>query len=295
MAPQCAPSLKPATAVPFQNELLAKGYEVVASDYEGEGTPGPLPYLVGTLAARNTIDMVRAAHNLAVAHSSTKYAVWGHSEGGQTAMFALHIAKHYAPTLHIVGVVAGAPPSQFQYVYTFLKTGPYRYYLFMAAEGFNAGYGNRAAPLGEVMNEKAMKLLPILENGCVTYLQTTLDRYKIQGMVKGDPFDNPKWKKLIEENDPANFKTSTSIPLLIPQGGNDTQIPVASTKLLFSDMCAIGQKTERWIYPGQTHSGVIRYYMGDMIHWLTDRFSYDPYPDPYKPVGLPGVTVTSCS
>jgi hypothetical protein len=39
---------------------------------------------------------------------------------------------------------------------------------------------------------------------------------------------------------------------------------------------------------------VIKYYMGDMVHWLTDRFHGDPNPDPYKPVGIQRVTTTTC-
>ena len=61
MADQCTPSLDPTSDVPLANDLLDQGWEVTASDYQGEGTPGILPYLVGVSAARNTIDIVRAA------------------------------------------------------------------------------------------------------------------------------------------------------------------------------------------------------------------------------------------
>ena len=77
--------------MPLANELLDHGWVVTASDYQGEGTPGLMPYLAGVSAARNTIDIVRAARQLPAAHASNRYVVWGHSEGGQTAMFALHI------------------------------------------------------------------------------------------------------------------------------------------------------------------------------------------------------------
>jgi pimeloyl-ACP methyl ester carboxylesterase len=294
MAPQCAPSLHPDTAVPFQNDLLRQGWEVTASDYQGEGTPGLLPYLVGVVSARNTIDIVRAARRMRAAHASATYAVWGHSEGGQTAMFALHIAASYAPALHLVGVVAGAPPSQFQVIYTFLKTSPYRFYLFMAAAGFNEAYGDAAAPLTEVLTPRAMKLLPVLSKGCYTYVEKATDHYSLAAMVKVNPFDVAKWKVLIAENDPESFTTPSTVPLLIPQGGADEQIPPVSTQLLTAHLCAIGQDVERWIYPGKTHSGVIAFYMGDMVHWLSDRFAGDPDPDPYVPTGVAGVQTTTC-
>ena len=151
MADQCAPSLDPTDAVPMVNDLLDQGWEVTASDYQGEGTPGLLPYIVGVSAARNTIDIVRAARELTAAHASANYVVWGHSEGGQTAMFALNIGTSYAPELHLKGVVAGAPPSQFNLIYQFLSTSPYRYYLFMVAGAYQSAYGAKAAPLSEVL------------------------------------------------------------------------------------------------------------------------------------------------
>src|ERR1700722_20204457 len=201
MADQCAPSLQPAQAVPLQNALLAKGWEGTASDYQGEGTPGLLPYLVGVVAARNTIDIVRAATHLNAAHASKNYVVWGHSEGGQTAMFALAVADSYAPDLRLEGVVAGAPPSQFQYIYTFLKTSPYRYYLFMAGAGFNAAYGNATAPLGQVLTAKGISLLPVLAKGCSDYIAKETNGYPLADIVKADPFTVPAWKKLLVAND----------------------------------------------------------------------------------------------
>ena len=107
------------------NELLDQGWVVTASDYQGEGTPGLMPYLAGVSAARNTIDIVRAARQLPAAHASKRYVVWGHSEGGQTAMFALqHRRRRTRRRCQLEGVVAGAPPSQFGLIYTFLKNEP---------------------------------------------------------------------------------------------------------------------------------------------------------------------------
>ena len=61
-------------------------------------------------------------------------------------MFALHIANAWAPELHLVGVVAGAPPSQLALIYVALQSSPYKHYLLMAAAGLNAAYGDEAAP-----------------------------------------------------------------------------------------------------------------------------------------------------
>jgi alpha-beta hydrolase superfamily lysophospholipase len=294
MADVCAPSLDPSTSVPLANVLLDQGWEITASDYQGEGTPGLLPYLVGESAARNTIDIVRAARHIPFAHASARYVVWGHSEGGQTAMFALHIASSYAPQLHLEGVVAGAPPSQLGAIYLFLQNSPFRFYAFMVAGGFHAAYGDKLAPLSEVLTPQAIRLLAVLDQGCSGYVAGKVDVYSLAQLVKTDPFTVPAWQALISANDPESFAAPSSVPLLIVQGGSDEQIPVVSTLLLAQHLCSIGQDLERWIYPGQSHGGVIAPSMPDMVHWIADRFAGEANPDPYRPTGLAGIQRTAC-
>lgn len=300
MADQCAPSLDPASALPSLsslNALLDRGWVVTASDYQGEGTPpGLLPYLVGDLSARNTLDIVRAARQLAPAHAGSDYLVWGHSEGGQTAMFAWELGPTYGSQsgLHLLGVVAGAPPSQFAFIYQALKTSPYRFYLFMAAAGFNEAYGNTKAPLNQVLTAKAMSLVPDLRKGCFDYLQSTLDHYTLASLVRADPFSVPAWKPLLEANDPESFTAANDVPLLIIQGGADEQIPVVSTQLLAQHLCGLGQDLERWIYPGRNHTGVIPVSLSDMTQWMADRISGVASPDRYQPTGQPGIQTTTC-
>jgi hypothetical protein len=299
MAPQCAPSLQPSYAVPFQNQLLDRGWEVTASDYQGEGTPSIMPYLAGVSAARNMIDIVRAARQLPAAHASSNYMVWGHSEGGQTAMFGLDIAASYAPGLHLEGVVAGAPPSQFQAIYAFLTGGPFQFYLFMAGAGFNVAYGNAIAPLSDIITPKGLALFPILGQGCSDFLAEKLNPLHLASFVPKDPFTVPAWKVLLQANDPGNFTTPSRAPLLIIQGGSDEQIPVVTTQLLEKHECSIGQDVERWIYPGQSHAGVIAVSMADMVTWMSHRFAGGPNPDPYVPTGTSGTngppTTTACA
>jgi hypothetical protein len=107
----CAPSL---ALFVFQQmagsrRLLENGYAIAATDYPGLGTPGPHPYLVGDSEARAVIDSVRAARSFPGLENSTRYAVWGHSQGGQAALFTGMIAKTYAPELQLLGVAAAAP------------------------------------------------------------------------------------------------------------------------------------------------------------------------------------------
>jgi pimeloyl-ACP methyl ester carboxylesterase len=294
MADKCAPSLDPTSAVPVANQLLDQGWELTASDYQGEGTPGLLPYIAGDSAARNTIDIVRAARSVAAAHASDNYVVWGHSEGGQTAMFTLKIGPTYAPELHMKGVVAGAPPSQFNLIYDFLKTSPFRYYLLMAAGGLNTAYGDTEAPLSDVLTPKGLALISDLDKGCSDYLAAKYGNVDISTVSKVDPFTVAPWKKVLQANDPQQFTAASPVPLLMIQGGSDEQIPVVSTQILATHLCSLGQDLERWIYPGQSHAGVIGPSTADMIHWITDRFANRANPDPYAPTGQPNIQITAC-
>jgi pimeloyl-ACP methyl ester carboxylesterase len=294
MADICTPSLTPANDVPLANALLDKGWVVTSSDYQGEGTPGILPYIAGVSAARNTIDIVRAASDFPAAHTSDHYVVWGHSEGGQTAMFASNIGPTYAPELKLEGVVAGAPPSQFALIYAFLLKSPYRYYLLMAAGGLNAAYGDKA-PLDQVLTPAGLKLIPELDKGCAGDLSEKMGSLDVASLTKGDPFKVPSWKKVLQQNDPQEFTKASPAPLLIIQGGNDEQIPPVSTQILARHLCSLHQVLQRWIYPGQSHSGVIGPSAADMIRWISDRFAGGKNPDPYAPVGQSDVQVTTCA
>ena len=294
IADQCAPSLTPGDFTDLANALLDKGYLVVGTDYEGLGTPGRHPYIVGESEARSTLDIVRAAHNLLGSDVSPDYVVWGHSQGGHAAMFALHIADSWAPELHLLGVVAGAPPSQLYLIYQALQGSPFRYYLLMAAAGWNAAYGDQAAPLDAVLTPQGLQTVSEVDNGCSGYLYSVTSGYATSDLLKADPNTVPEWAALLKANDPGQFTSAAPEPLLVIQGGNDEQIPVAATAIMFDQLCAIGQTEQRWIYPGQSHAGVIGPSLTDMLTWIGDRFGGGANPDPYAPVGQSDVQAQTC-
>lgn len=68
--------------------LLAHGIAVLRPDYEGIGSPGPHPYLVGASLARSVLDMAAARRTLDPRIGDDWVAV-GHSEG---AVAVLHAA-----------------------------------------------------------------------------------------------------------------------------------------------------------------------------------------------------------
>jgi pimeloyl-ACP methyl ester carboxylesterase len=297
MAPRCTPSLNPTDAVlapAIANAMLALGWEVVATDYQGEGTPpGLLPFLVGDTAARNTIDIVLAASELPTAHTAMDYAVWGHSEGGQSALFAWRLATTYGARrgMHMVGAVAAAPPSQLQKLYEHLSGTPNRVYDLMMLAGFNVAYGNKAAPLDAVLTQKGKSLLPTLRKSCLASASTAVNAGPFTELVKTTPFDVPAWKQLFTQNDASTFQAVNQVPLLIVHGGADEIIPADTSAGLADELCASGANLERWVYPQQTHGGVLFVAGVDMGRWIASHFQKSPVA--YRPTA-PGVEVRGC-
>jgi len=291
IADACAPSLKPDSLAATANGLLAAGYLVVASDFEGLGTPGRHPYIVGESEARGTLDIVRLAQSFPNANASKRYAVWGHSQGGHAAMFAGHIAKSYAPEIELVADVAGAPPSQLLLVNAALQTSPYKHYIAMVAAALNAAYGDQKADLTQVLTPEGIEFLKNMDTMCSTELGKAAAGLDFTKLQKADPSTIPTWNQILKDNDPGTFTAPIPVPLLIIHGGNDEQIPVVSSALLFDQLCKIGQVEQRWVFAGQSHAGVIAPSFSSMMTWIGDRFAGKPMPDAIRP---DGAVVQSC-
>jgi len=73
------------------NAFLRAGWAVAMTDYEGLGTYGNHPYLLGVSEGRGILDIVPAVHQLAAQtvgqQISDRYAIVGHSQGGQAALW----------------------------------------------------------------------------------------------------------------------------------------------------------------------------------------------------------------
>jgi triacylglycerol lipase len=97
----------------FVATMVARGFAVVVTDYEGLGTPGVHTYLNRAAEGHAVIDAARAAMQLPGTSLDPKgpVALWGYSQGGGASAAAVELAPTYAPDLNIVGAWAGAPPA----------------------------------------------------------------------------------------------------------------------------------------------------------------------------------------
>ena len=109
---ECAPSRDSATNLahpyisyiyPVLDAWVKKGYAVMRTDYQGLGTPGVHPFLIGAAEGRGVIDIVRAARQLN-AKVGKRWISAGHSQGGHAALFAGAAGAPWAPELKLRGV-----------------------------------------------------------------------------------------------------------------------------------------------------------------------------------------------
>lgn len=271
----CAPSKAKdvVSALPDIAEFVKDGYVVVATDYEGLGTPGLHPYLVGESEGRGVLDAARAARLFPDAHANANVAIYGYSQGGHAALFAGQIAPTYAPDLHVVGDIAGAPVGDLKLLLPIATSLPaVRGFAIMGGFGFAAA-DPRADP----------KLL-------LTPAAYTLGRAKVEqvcsdGVLKAfadpkmkvftkNPLDVAPWPELLTTNTPGNVKIR--FPVLALQGLADQLVPPSVTESWRKRACALGTPLDVKTYPGKDHGGAYIASLGDAAHWIEDRFAGKP-------------------
>src|SRR5262249_55759843 len=86
---KCMPSLvsTPTAGIPARDQIVAAGWVIVATDYSFVEKGGPHPYMIGEGEARAGLDSVRAARQMPELRLGDRAVVWGHSQGGHSALW----------------------------------------------------------------------------------------------------------------------------------------------------------------------------------------------------------------
>lgn len=256
--------------------MIAEGWLVAVTDYEGLGTPGRHPYLVGESEGRSAVDAILAAGQLPNGEPGDRLAVAGYSQGGHGALWASQVAAEWAPELDVVGTFAGAPATEMGLILLGAPAG----FTFLIVAGFDAAYPE--ADPDTFLTPAGVEALPAVDEGC------TGDVFEaVSGVPKGDLVQdgadrNPPWPALAEANDPGRVKTAD--PILIIHSEADTTVPPALSDILVQRMCGLGQAVERRVLTaGQDHVGAAPGAYRDGLAWLQARMDEEP------------VTADSCS
>ena len=277
VVPRCAPSL---AIFLFQQiagsrRLLEGGYAIAATDYPGLGTPGPHPYLVGESEARAVIDSVRAARFFPGLENSNRFAVWGHSQGGQASLFTGMIAKTYAPELHLVGVAAAAPATDLATLMTDdLNTSGGRNLTAMTIWSWSKVYG---AAMDEVIAPAAIPTVNALAEQCIEgafdlYVREKMSAPLAQTFLSvKNPATVEPYRTLLERN--AAGVLPTEIPVFLSQGLKDELVRPEVTHAYMRRLCTAGSIVKMLDMPNVSH-GFAGYDSADAaVGWIADRFA----------------------
>lgn len=277
IADECAPSRDPVrlAGLALAAPLIERDMVVTFTDYEGLGTPGRHPYLVGESEARGVLDIVRAAQHLEVG-AGDRVVIWGHSQGGHAALFANEVAEDWAPDLEVLGTIAVAPPSQLPVLARLdLRGNQLKHFVGMILATWPEAYPD--ADPADVAVPEALDSLDQVDEGCFPQVaaawQATLD----EPLLREGALETPPWPDLVEANEPGRRPGAS--PVLIVHGDDDSLIPAASSALLVDQMCAAGATVHRRTYPGADHSSVLAAAAADTAAWIDARTAGQAAPD----------------
>lgn len=279
----CAPSLMTAPLKgdnrQIPSEPLDHGWAIVAPDYLGLGVSAPHPYLVGKPTAHSSLDAVRAAKQLEDISLSDQTVVWGHSQGGGTALWIGIESETYAPDVPILGIAALAPASGLdRFVDHLIDTaaGPiFGGYIVLAYSQVHDDVS-----ISDYIRPGARFSQEMLVERCLaepSTLVSVLSALIREPFTPGSIHDGALLSRL-NENVPLG---TIEMPVLILQGLDDPLILPAVQNSYVAAMCDSGQVLEYRTYAGEDHLSVMepgKQTITDMIFWTQDRFAGNTAP-----------------
>jgi len=268
------------------NEFLKKGWAVVMTDYEGLGTHGRHPYLLGESEARGILDIVRAARKLHP-EVSNRLAIVGHSQGGHAALFGAHHAPSWTPELDLRCVAAVAPASYIKELFFGVRTIQEAQggFAFTALFLTGAIAGDPHIQVSEVLTPRAYEKFHHVESRPRAGLSESDSFGGIEGCKLLKDGDNPSLVRLEKQLDRMHPNLEILAPIRISQAELDNRIWVTCTRPLVEELEATnpGRVTYREYtkteYVSQTeypeilgyHFGTVETDAPELIAWVAER------------------------
>lgn len=270
-------------------EFLNQGWAVVMTDYEGLGTAGTHPYLLGESEARGILDIVLAARQLYPTKIGTRFQIVGHSQGGQAALFGAHHAPDWTD-LKLCGVTAVAPASAIGALVTASVVNPVadKGNAFTALFIAGAVAGDPSIDLAELLTDKAYPLYEHVGDRARAGLANETDSWgSLTGREQFRVAGSPSKEKFSEQIRRMHPNLDIGVPIRIAQAQQDIRIKAFLTTELVEQLRTKNGK-ERVDYdlymeddnvpetdlPDELgiHFGTIEKDIPKMIPWLAERF-----------------------
>lgn len=257
------------------DRVLDEGWALVATDYIGLGTEGPHPYLIGQGEGRSVLDSVRAAHQLDEVSLEDQTVVWGHSQGGNAALWTGVLAPTYASDANVIGVAALAPASDLVGLMESLPgvTGGNIFAAYIMA-AYSESYtdvrlDDYVVPGGQVtIGEVAERCL-----GEPAVFASLLSSLAVDwSMFTADLDSGPAAARLAENVPPYTIEA----PLLLGQGAADSLVRPDVQDRYVNGMCAVGRQVDYRKYEGRDHVPLVEPdspLIPELIEWTHARLA----------------------
>ncbi len=256
----CAPSwmTRGKRDTDYLNAWLAQGYAIVASDYQGLGTPGGHPWMAVRPEGWSVLDSVRSALR-AFPELANAVVIVGQSQGSHAALSAAGLARGYAPTLKIRGTVATGVAGP-QYAAS-RRTSTF---LFLILHKFQVM--DPTFQPSDYLTEAGMRGYAAAATTCVRpgpavplddVLKVWPDRAKVAA---------------VEDWPTLRFRH----PVFVGIGLADTAALPAFQYGTAAAACRAGSIVETHYYPGQDHGGAVNASLVDSVPFVKKLFAGQP-------------------
>ncbi|HTW12938.1 MAG TPA: lipase family protein [Solirubrobacteraceae bacterium] len=251
--------------------VLARGFAVAITDYQGLGTPGDHAFMVGRVLGANVLDAMRAACNLAPDELAIEApaGVMGYSEGGAAAAWAAQLQPVYAPEITLAGVAAGAAAADMELAGPGLDGSFFSFFLAYGAIGYAAAYPE--LELDPYLTTKALAQITMLRESNIFQAAVHGPRFaRADRLTEPNVMELPEWRARLAEN--RLGASAPAAPVLLHHARHDQIVSYAHSRQLQQEWQALGaQVTLRITRGGLDHlTGAV---VGTPIalEWLTQQ------------------------
>lgn len=267
----------------FIATMLARGFAIVVTDYQGLGTPGVHTYTNRAAQGHAVIDAARAAQRLpeTTLDRNGPVAFWGYSQGGGAVASAAELAPLYAPEIDLVGVWSGAPPADISQALPFLDGSFLVGALGYVLNSTIAAYPEAERPIRDSLTIYGEDLLNRTQTQCSVETMLTFAFHRLQEYFTIDPYQlghQEPLKSIFAEQRLGRHRPDA--PVMIDHNRFDPLVPYEPSRQLAADWCAQGADVELWTneQPPFLNKLGINHVLTPLVdgergmQWITDRF-----------------------
>lgn len=280
LAQGCAPSVQMAKGTDYENANIAAalkaGYAVLVSDYSGYTTGAVPTYMTGASQGHAVLDIFTAATQIpgSGVSANAKSAIWGYSQGGQSAAWAGEMKAAYAPNLKLTAVAAGGIPADLLRTAGYLDGSAGSSFLLGAVIGLSTQYPAQI-PLDSLTNATGKAAVAKGKSECVfealyDFMNHKVSEYTVNNQTLAQLTAVPSINQTIKAQALGSGKIP--VPLYQYHGVADEFIPIDQTVALKKAYCGKFANVTFGVYPSE-HIVTQFQAAPTVLGWLGDRFA----------------------